>query len=201
MFYRSTTDELSAAGPRPSPVPGFAVPFAILLLILATTPLWIKTVGLYQYIALEIVIWALFALSYNLLLGQGGLPSFGHGLFFGAGAYGLGLAVKHVAPNRWLALATGVVVAAVIGADVGAFISHRRGIYYALMTIAFGQIGWFVAIKWHSVTGGEDGLLGIPRPPLDLGFAQVSLVSHEALFYFVLVLFAVVTTFLWQLLD
>ena len=55
-----------------------------------------------------------------------------------------------------------------------AFISHRRGIYYALLTIAFGQVSWFVAIKWHSVTGGEDGLLNIPRPPLDLGFVHVS---------------------------
>ena len=51
------------------------------------------------------------------------------------------------------------------------FISHRRGIYYALLTIAFGQVFWFVAIKWHGVTGGEDGLLNIKRLPADFGFA------------------------------
>ena len=56
---------------------------------------------------------------------------------------------------------------------MAAFISHRRGIYYALLTIAFGQVFWFIAIKWHSVTGGEDGLLGIPRPPLDLGVLEI----------------------------
>ncbi len=83
----------------------FAGPFALLLALALTMPLWIGRVGLYPYIALEIVIWALFALSYNLLLGQGGLPSFGHGAFFGIGAYAFGLAVKHVAPNLWLGMA------------------------------------------------------------------------------------------------
>ncbi len=148
----------------PAARPGFAGPFAISLIVLATTPLWIREIGLYQYIALEIVIWALFALSYNLLLGQAGLPSFGHGAFFGVGAYAFGLAVKHIAPNLWLGLAASLVAAALAGVLVAAFISHRRGIYYALMTIAFGQVLWFVAIKWHSLTGGEDGLLGIATP-------------------------------------
>ena len=181
--------------------PGFAGPYALSLLVLVTTPLWIREIGLYQYIALEIVIWALFALSYNLLLGQAGLPSFGHGAFFGVGAYAFGLAVKHFAPNLWLGLAAALAAAALAGVLVAAFISHRRGIYYALMTIAFGQVLWFVAIKWHSVTGGEDGLLGIPRPPLDLGVVAWSLRSNEALFYFAVALFALVTGFLWQLQD
>ena len=181
--------------------PGFAGPYALSLLVLVTTPLWIREIGLYQYIAVEIVIWALFALSYNLLLGQAGLPSFGHGAFFGVGAYAFGLAVKQIAPNLWLGLGVALAAAALTGALVAAFISHRRGIYYALMTIAFGQVLWFVAIKWHSVTGGEDGLLGIARPPVDLGVVAWSLRSNEALFYFAVALFAVVTAFLWQLQD
>jgi branched-chain amino acid transport system permease protein len=201
-------DELADHPQQPTPEPSliparprFGWPFAITLAVLATTPLWIKGVGLYQYIAVEILIWALFALSYNLLLGQGGLPSFGHGAFFGTGAYAFGLAVKHIEPNLWIGLGAAVLAAAATGALVAAFISHRRGIYYALMTIAFGQLFWFVAIKWHSVTGGEDGLLNIPRPPVDLGWISWSLRSNEALFYFALVLFALVTVFLWQLMD
>lgn len=190
-----------AVPPASSTRGGFALPFAVTLVVLLTTPLWIKQVGLYQYIAVEIVIWALFALSYNLLLGQAGLPSFGHGAYFGVGAYAFGLAVKHVAPNLWLGLGAALAAAALVGALVAAFISHRRGIYYALMTIAFGQILWFVAIKWHSVTGGEDGLLGIPRPPVDLGFIEWSLGSNEALFYFSVAAFVVVLLFLWQLQD
>src|SRR4029453_8579106 len=69
------------------------------------------------------------------------------------------------------------------------------------MTIAFGQLAWFVSIKWHSVTGGEDGLLNIPRPQLDLGFMQVSLTSPPALFYFALILFATIVWALWYLID
>ncbi len=109
-------------------------------------------------------IWMIYAQGYNLLLGHSGLPSFGHGAFFGVGAYAFGLLQKNVSGNLWLDLAGAVLAAALAGAVVGAFISHRRGIYYALLTIAFGQVFWFVAIKWHSVTGGEDGLLNLKRP-------------------------------------
>ena len=84
--------------------------------------------------------------------------------------------------NLWLDLAGAVLAAALLGAVVAAFVSHRRGIYYALLTIAFGQILWFIAIKWHSVTGGEDGLLNLKRLPVELGFASVSLQSNVALF-------------------
>jgi branched-chain amino acid transport system permease protein len=158
-------------------------------------------VGLYQYIALEVLIWSLYALGFNLLLGYAGLPSFGHGAFFGIGAYGAGLAWKHAAAGLLPGLAFGLLAAALAGALVAAFISHRRGIYYALMTIAFGQLAWFVSIKWHSVTGGEDGLLNIPRQPLDLGLFRLSVTSHEGLFYFVLVLFALIAFALWRLID
>ena len=65
------------------------------------------------------------------------------------------------------------------------------GIYFALMTIAFGQVFWFISIKWHSVTGGEDGLLKIARLPADLGFVQIDLgSSNYSLYYFVLIAFA-----------
>jgi branched-chain amino acid transport system permease protein len=169
--------------------------------VLGTAPLWISKVGLYPYLAVEIMVWMIFALGYNLLLGYGGLPSFGHGAFLGLGAYAFGLAQLKGGAGLWGALFAAVAVAAVAGALVGAFISHRRGIYYALLTIAFGQVFWFVAIKWHSVTGGEDGLLNIKRPVLDLGFAQFSLSSNAALLYFTLAVFMLVTIFLWRLIH
>ncbi len=81
---------------------------------------------------------------------------------------------------------------------VGAFISHRRGIYYALLTIAFGQVFWFIAIKWHSVTGGEDGLLNLKRLPAQFGFASVEMRSNEAVFYLTLVLLLAVVYFCWR---
>ncbi|MFL4974336.1 MAG: branched-chain amino acid ABC transporter permease, partial [Microvirga sp.] len=168
-------------------------------LVLATVPLWITRVGLYPYLGVEILIWSLYALAFNLLLGTAGLPSFGHGAYFGVGAYAFGLFGLNVAQNLWLCLAAALAAGAAAGALVSLFISHRRGIYYAFMTIAFGQIFWFVAVKSHGITGGEDGLLKIARPPADLGLAAFDLTSNTALYYFVLVVFMAAVIGLWRL--
>jgi branched-chain amino acid transport system permease protein len=185
----------------PGRAPLLPLPLAITALVLVSTPLWLARAGLYQYLALEIMIWMLFALGYNLLLGYTGLPSFGHGAYFGIGAYAFGLLQHRLWANLWFDLLGAVVAAALFGALVALFISHRRGIYYALLTIAFGQVFWFVSIKWHGLTGGEDGLLNIKRLPADFGFAQVSLQSNEALFYFCLALFVLAMAGLWRLVH
>ena len=174
---------------------------AITFIGLLSTPLWLAKAGLYQYLALEIMIWMLFALGYNLMLGYTGLPSFGHGAFFGIGAYAFGLLQQRVWASLWFDLLGAVIVTALFAAIVAACISHRRGIYYALLTIAFGQIVWFVSIKWHTVTGGEDGLLNIRRLPLSLGVAALDLKSNEALFYFCFAVFAIVVIALWRLVH
>jgi branched-chain amino acid transport system permease protein len=170
-------------------------------LFFATVPLWIEHVGLYQYLGVEILIFATYALAFNLVLGHAGLPSFGHGAFFGIGAYAFGLAQQNIAPNLWLCLGVATLASALGGALVALFISHRRGIYYALMTIAFGQIFWFVAIKSHSITGGEDGLLKIARLPADIGIATFDLSHNVSLYYFVLVVFMAVSLLLWRLVH
>ncbi len=171
----------------------------VLGLVLATVPFWITRIGLYPYLGVEILIWSIYALAFNLLLGTAGLPSFGHGAYFGVGAYAFGLTQFNIGANLWLCLGGALIAGAVAGALVAAFISHRRGIYYAFMTIAFGQIFWFVAMKMHGVTGGEDGLLKIVRPPADLGFTRFDLTSNTALYYFVLAVFLVVVVGLWRL--
>src|SRR3954463_9517482 len=116
------------------------LPMVITLAVLLSTPLWLARAGLYQYLALGIMIWMLFALGYNLLLGTSGLPSFGHGAYFGIGAYAFGLLQQRWWANLWVDLLGAVLAAALAGALVALFISHRRGIYYALLTIAFGQV-------------------------------------------------------------
>ena len=156
-----------------------------------TLPLWIKAVGLYPYLGVEVMIWVIYALGFNLLLGTAGLPSFGHGAYFGVGAYAFGLSQIHWGSPWWASLGWAVLAGALAGALVALFISHRRGIYYALLTIAFGQIFWFVAIKWHSVTRGEDGLLNIKRPAF--------LADLNSLYYFCFAIFIVVIVFLWRL--
>src|SRR6187431_2551970 len=188
--------------PIASPRAGFLpMPMLIVFGLLATTPFWLARVGLYQYLALEVMIWMLFALGYNLMLGTTGLPSFGHGAFFGVGAYAFGLLQQRVLANLWFDLAGAVLVTALLAAIVAACVSHKRGIYFALLTIAFGQVFWFVAVKWHSVTGGEDGLLNIRRPVLDLGVVRVDLKGNQALFYFCLAVFAIVLFALWRLVN
>jgi branched-chain amino acid transport system permease protein len=176
-------------------------PMLGLLVALGSAPLWVQGVGLYQYVALEIVIWMTFALAHNLLLGHGGMPSFGHGAYLGVGAYAFGLLQQRAGADLLGGLVGATLCTALVGAAVAAFISHRRGIYYALLTIAFGQVMWFVAIKWHSVTGGEDGLLKIVRPPLKIGSFEWPLASNEAFYYFVLSVFALVVVFLWRLVH
>lgn len=187
--------------PHQKPAALITRPMVLTVLLLASTPLWLKGAGLYQYLALEIAIWMLFAMAHNLLLGYGGMPSFGHGAYFGVGAYAYGLLQQQAGADLLAGLAGCALAAALVGAVVATFISHRRGIYYALLTIAFGQVMWFVAIKWHAVTGGEDGLLNIQRLPLKLPGLEVSLVSNEALFYFVLGIFSLVLVFLWRLIH
>ena len=180
---------------RAEPIAALPWPLLVLALVMGTTPLWMPRIGLYQYLAVEIAIFMIYAMGYNLLLGNSGLPSFGHGAFFGVGAYAFGLLQLRVWSNLWFDLAGAVLAAAVLGGLVAALISHRRGIYYALLTIAFGQVFWFVAIKWHSVTGGEDGLLNLKRLPVDLGLFTIDLKSNEALFYFVFVMLLLVVVF------
>jgi branched-chain amino acid transport system permease protein len=182
-------------------VPLAPAPMLALFAVFATLPWWIGAVGLYPYLGVEIMIWIVFALGFNLLLGTSGLPSFGHGAYFGVGAYAFGLAQFHLHPNLWICLAAALAASAVAGALVACFISHRRGIYFALLTIAFGQIFWFVAIKWHSVTRGEDGLLNIRRPDADFGFVAWSLQSNEALYAFCFAVFALTVLLLWRLVH
>lgn len=171
----------------------------IVWLALATIPLWISKIGLYPYLGIEILIWSIYALAFNLVLGTAGLPSFGHGAFFGIGAYAFGLSQFNVSSNLWICLVLASLAAAAAGVLVALFISHRRGIYYAFMTIAFGQIFWTIAIKWHSVTGGEDGLLKIQRLSADFGLFSFDLASNIPFYYFILAVFMVVVVVLWRL--
>src|SRR3990170_2179214 len=170
-----------------------------LWLVLASVPLWIGKVGLYPYIGVEILIWSIYALAFNLVLGTAGLPSFGHGAYFGVGAYAFGLSQFHLAYNLWICLGVALMTAGLAGLIVGLFISHRRGIYFAFLTIAFGQIFWTIAIKWHSITGGEDGLLRIARLPADFGLMSFDLTNNVSFYYFVLAVFVVIVIALWRL--
>jgi len=176
-------------------------PILLTILVFATLPLWIEAVGLYQYLGVEILIWIVFALGFNLLLGYSGLPSFGHGAFFGIGAYAFGLAQFEVWANLWFCLVAAVAVTAAFGALTALFLAHRRGIYFALMSIAFGQIYFFIASKWTDVTGGEDGLLNIQRLPADFGVISFSTRDNVELYYLCFALVVALILLLWRLTN
>jgi branched-chain amino acid transport system permease protein len=115
-------------------------------------------------IATEIWIFAIFGLGLNLLMGYTGLLSFGQATFFGSAAYVAGYLLKYYGIGIVPALAIGVVVGAASAAAVGYLCVQRSGLYFIMLTFALNQMFYFTAYQWTTVTGGEDGMPGIPRP-------------------------------------
>jgi branched-chain amino acid transport system permease protein len=115
-------------------------------------------------IASEIWIFAIFGLGLNLLLGYTGLLSFGQSTFFGSAAYVAGWLLKVHGVHALAALGVGVAVGAASAALVGYLCVQRSGLYFIMLTFALNQMFYFIAYQWTSVTGGEDGMPGIPRP-------------------------------------
>jgi branched-chain amino acid transport system permease protein len=154
---------------------------------LLLAPYWMAPLGGYTALGTRVVVLGLAAMSVNFLLGFTGVLSFGHAAYFGLGAYGAGLALKFLAPSTPLALLCGMLLGGVAGAVLGALIAGRRGVYFAMVTIAFGQVFYYIAFQWSSLTGGDDGLRGFSRQPLDLGLFKIDILSDaNAFYYFVL---------------
>ncbi|MCP9966543.1 branched-chain amino acid ABC transporter permease [Actinomadura madurae] len=118
---------------------------------------------IYPPVALDIVCWALFAAAVDLLLGFTGLLSFGHAAFWGGSAYCTGLIALHTPLPFPVAIAGGAGFAALLALPIGFLSVRLTGIYFAMVTLAFAQMMYFVANQWRDVTGGENGLQGIPR--------------------------------------
>jgi branched-chain amino acid transport system permease protein len=121
----------------------------------------------YLFLAIKVLVWALFAASFNLVLGYGGMMSLGHAAFFGIGAYTCALLIVKTSCPVFLAILAGPLAAALAGM-VAAFFSVRvqGAFYFATITIAFSQLAYTIAFKWRSLTFGDDGIQGIPVPAL-----------------------------------
>jgi branched-chain amino acid transport system permease protein len=165
-------------------------------------PFWMPLVGGYTALGARVLVLALAAMSVNFLLGFTGVLSFGHAAYFGLGAYGAGFALKFLAPSTPLSLVCGMLLGGLAGALLGSLIVRRRGVYFAMVTIAFGQVLYYVAFQWSSLTGGDDGLRGFSRQPLDFGFASIDILSNETAFYFfVLACFALAVAVMGYILQ
>lgn len=143
----------------------------------------------YQQLATEIVIFAIFAMGYNVLQGYTGIVSFGHALFLGIGAYTSGVLLLRVGPSLPLAMAGAIILTVLVAAVVGTLSIKRQGVYFAMISLAFAQMA-YTAVFQLDTLGGYNGLAGIPMPePLGLDL-------HEPLlFYYVVLLFGMFTFF------
>ena len=149
----------AVGGERPLAVRRAAVPALLALLLV---PPWLPS--FWVLVLVEVLVFALFAASLHLLMGTGGMVSFGHAATFGLGAYGAALLVQAGRAPMLLAFLAAPLVAAVGAALIGVFCVRLSSIYFAMLTLAFCQIAYAVAHQWYDVTGGDNGLLGIWPP-------------------------------------
>ncbi len=144
-----------------SRAPSYGGAFVVLGVIATLASLPLMADAYFLKVATEVLIFGLFAFSLQLLIGVGGLVSFGHAAFFGLGAYGAALAVKWLDAPMEQALPLGLGLAAIGAALIGAFVVRLSGIYLAMMTLAAAQILYAVAFQWVDVTGGDNGIVGV----------------------------------------
>jgi len=166
-----------------------AIVLYVLLALLAVSLPWL---GLYPVFLMKLLCFAMFACAYNLLLGFGRMLSFGHAAFFGFAAYVTSWLVTAHGAGPATAVLCGMAVAALLGAVIGGLAIRRRGIYFAMITLALGQLVYFVCLQ-APFTGGENGLQGVPRGTL---FGLLPLKSDRVMYYLVLALFVAVFVFI-----
>ncbi len=164
---------------------------AILILLLLFAPAVLSE--FYLTVLCEALVMGMLALSFNLLFGYMGQMSFGQAAFYGLGGYTVAMLIVKWQFNFWLSIVAGVVLAAIVGLIVGYFCVRLRGIYFAVLTLAFGQLIWTIVFKWHDVTGGDDGIQGVFPPEF--------LKSPTAYYYLILVVFLVSSWVIWKIIH
>jgi branched-chain amino acid transport system permease protein len=158
--------------PKTTRLAGYAVGLVLALIL----PLVI-----YPVLALDILAWGLFAIALDLLLGFGGLLSFGHAAFWGSAGYSAGYVAKTFGFPFPLATLFGVAVAVLLAVPIGYLSIRRKGIYFAMVTLAFAQMVFYIVNEWRSVTGGENGLQAIPRTLPGLNVSDATAFYYAAL--------------------
>jgi branched-chain amino acid transport system permease protein len=156
----------------------------MILLLLMLSPLFLLAYPL--TLLTQALIYAILAMSLDLLLGYTGLASLGHAAYLGVGAYSVGVLTTHYGANFWVTLAVGVFLAMVVAAVFGLVALRATGVYFLMITLALGMVVWGLAHRWVSMTQGDNGIPGIPRPDLGLPW---SLARAMPFYYFVLAAF------------
>ncbi len=146
----------------------------------------------------EILIFGVFALSLNILVGFTGLVSLGHAAFFGVGAYAAGFVAKNLSANFLLTMLAAILIAVIVSAVIGFFSTRVSGFYFLMLTLAFSQMIYSFVYQWTSVTGGSNGLSGIPSPNL---IGSISISNPVSLYFLILAVFLLVYFFVKRLLS
>ena len=147
----------------------------------------------YLTILCEALVMSLLAFSFNLLFGYMGQLSFGQAAFYGLGGYTVAMLTTKLHFNFWLSMIAGILVAAFLGLIIGYFCVRLRGIYFSILTLAFGQLLFFIIYKWHNFTGGDDGIQGV--------FPPEYLKAPTNYYYFILLVFLLSALVLWRLVN
>jgi len=168
------------------------VAFAIMTAIFAIAPIWV-----YPVFLMKVMCFALFACAFNLLLGFGGLLSFGHAMFLGLAGYTSAHAAKVWGWNPELAVIFGTFSSMVLAYVVGSLAIRRQGIYFAMITLALAQMIFFFSLQ-APFTGGEDGIQAVPRGQL---FGLVDLADNTNMYVFVLAIFLAAFLFIWRVIH
>jgi branched-chain amino acid transport system permease protein len=169
---------------------GPAMLWSMGVIVLVTLPLILPPY--YVGLVVKMMVFALFAMSLDLLLGYAGMPSLGHAAYFGMAAYTTGLLALKAGSSVWFALPAGIAMAALTSIVFGLLALRTRGSYFLMITLALSQVLWGIAFGWRSLTGGDDGLPEVPRPNLSLPWSM----SDNTPFYYFVLLFFVVGTLL-----
>src|SRR5712691_8605287 len=156
-------DDSGRSEDRPLPIGrvGLVGRVGLILLVLIAGPPFLATywVGLLT----QMLIFALLAMSLHILLGYTGLPSLGHAGFFGVAAYTVAVLATAYHAGFWTCVVSGLIVGTLISAAFGLLVSHVRDVYFLMITLALGMVLWGLSNRWITVTGGDNGISGIPR--------------------------------------
>ena len=172
------------------------------IIVLAVILLFLPFVLPYKSLTPEILIYALGAVAFNILLGYTGMLSFGQGALFGAGAYVTGLLLLHMQVHPLLALLCGCLIGAATAFIIGFFSIRQVGIYFVMLTLAFNQLVFFLVYQWKGLTGGDDGLLDVPRPDFSIfPGVEIPIQTNLQFFLFVWVVFILAVSVIRRILN
>jgi len=173
---------------------GRAAAIVVVLILLGAPPLLAPYM---LSLVTQALIWAMLAMSLDLILGYTGLASLGHAAYLGLGAYSVGILTTRHGANFWVTLAVGILLAALGAAIFGLVALRATGVYFLMITLALGMVVWGLAHRWVSLTAGDNGIASVPRPR-GLPWAFTDTLSF---YYLVLVAFAVAFVVLWTIVH